>query len=122
MNETKSSLVLSDNVSIIEEEWGTLQWIVNGTTKTSDTMTLGRVTIRPGMSNPNHVHPNCSEILYVASGIIEHTFDGGTYVEMKAGDAISIPKGIWHHAHNIGNDDAVVIVTFDSALRETIGE
>ena len=56
------------------------------------------------------------------SGDVEHTLaDGGT-VRLAPGDSIVIPKGIWHHAVNVGQTEVVVVVAFDSAWRETIGE
>ena len=112
----------NQKVEKIETAWGSLQWLVKGADGVSEAMTLGRVTIRPGSSNPHHQHPNCEEVLYVESGEIEHTLPDGESVRMRHGDSIVIPQGIWHHARNIGDGDAVVIVAFNSAWRETIGE
>lgn len=122
MESTAKRLVKSDRVRIARTEWGTLQWLVTGGNGSSQEMTFGRVTINPGMANPLHQHPNCEEILYVESGHIEHTLPEGGFAEMTAGDAITIPEGIWHNARNIGSDEAVLIVAFNSAWRETIGE
>lgn len=116
------SLVKNEEIAIQQEHWGTLQWLITGKAKTSDTMTVGRVTIAAGHKNPNHYHPNCSEILYLISGQLEHTLPDGSYVAMHPGDSIVIPTGIWHHARNIGEEEAVVLVMFDSSNRETIGE
>ncbi len=117
-----SPLALADKVEVIETEWGTLQWLVTGERGTSREMTLGRVTIRPGMANPLHVHPNCEEILYVQHGHIEHTLPNGGTTELRAGDAIVIPQGVPHQARNLGDDDCVVVVAFSDAWRQTIGE
>jgi quercetin dioxygenase-like cupin family protein len=117
-----SVVVRNNEIKVHKEIWGTLQWLVNGSEGTSDTMTLGRVTIHPGMANPHHVHPNCSEILFVAAGTIRHTLPDGGSVTMHASDSIVIHRGVWHHAENIGDEEAVVLVAFDSAWRETIGE
>ena len=116
------SIIPNEQIPIHEEPWGTLQWLVSGSAKTSETMTVGRVTIKAGMKNPNHVHPNCSEILYLVSGKLEHTLPDGSYAPMKPGDSIVIEQGVWHHACSVGEEDAVVLVMFDSAKRETIGE
>ena len=37
---------------------------------------------------------------------------------MEAGDCIVLPQGGIHYAKNIGNEDAVVIVAFNSAHRK----
>src|SRR5690606_6214571 len=116
-------LVRNTDVDAIHTDWGSLRWLIRGSNGSSEEMTLGRVTINPGMANPLHQHPNCEEILYVESGRIEHTLpDGEGVVEMMTGDVIVIPQGKWHSARNIGSDEAVVIVAFNSAWRETIGE
>ena len=115
-------MISSEKAEVVETEWGTLQWLVTGQGGSSQAMTLGRVTIKPGMANPHHHHPNCEEILYVEAGEVEHTLPDGGTVKMKPGDAIVIPQGVWHHARNIGQDEVIVIVSFNDAWRETVGE
>jgi quercetin dioxygenase-like cupin family protein len=110
------------NVPIHQTDWGSLQWIINGPAGTSETMTVGRVTFKPRMANPHHMHPNCEEILYVVKGVIEHTVPDGDPVVLHPGDSIVIPKNVWHHATNVSDEEAEVIVMFDSAYRETVGE
>ena len=112
----------ADEIPVIEETWGTLQWLVSGRNGTSTTMTVGRVTIRPGMANPEHYHPNCEEVLFVQQGKIDHSLPSGGVVRLGAGDAIVIPQGIMHQARNAGTEEAVVIVAFNNAWRETVGE
>jgi quercetin dioxygenase-like cupin family protein len=85
-------------------------------------MTLGRVVFKPGQQNPPHYHPKSEEILYVISGRLEHTLpEGGTTI-LKAGDSIILPSGTMHYAKNVGTKDAVVIVAFDNAYRQALGE
>ena len=85
-------------------------------------MTFGRVTIKPGKTNPIHSHPNCEEILYVLSGSIEHSLPQGGRATLNPGDCIVLEQGSEHQARNIGTEEAVVLVAFNSANRETIGE
>lgn len=116
------TVIPNDNIEVIQTSWGSLQWLINGKDGSSEAMTLGRVTIKPGMANPHHHHPNCEEILYVEAGEILHTLPNGDNAAMKPGDTIVIPQGILHHARNIGKEEAVLIVAFNSAWRETAGE
>ena len=118
----QAKYIPGNSVKIIKEDWGTLQWLVNAKNNTSSTMTVGRVTFKPGMSNPFHHHPNCNEVLYVVSGTIEHTLDSGRKTKMSPGDVIVIPGGLKHSARNTGDKEAVVVVSFDNADRITIGE
>ncbi len=89
---------------------------------TSDNLTLGRVTFKPGESNPGHHHPNCEEILFVVSGTIEHTLPEGGTTLLEPGDCVVLPTGNKHFAKNVGDDEAVVIVAFSAGDRQTIGE
>ncbi len=111
---------LSSQVPVDRASWGTLQWMVNRQNGSSTRMTVGRVTIDPGQSNPLHQHPNCEEVLYVLSGRIAHTLPNGGSVALEPGDCIVIEPGIFHRAVNIGSEPAVVLVAFNSADRQTI--
>ena len=100
----------------IETPWGSLCWLAGRAFGNSDDMTVGRVTIKPGMCNPRHRHPNCDEVLYLLHGTLEHTLDEQTVV-VHAGDTVSVRRGVFHNATNIGNRDADMIVVFSSADR-----
>ncbi|CAG7629939.1 cupin domain-containing protein [Paenibacillus allorhizosphaerae] len=117
-----AAVVTNSEIPVHKEDWGTLQWLISGRGGTSETMTIGRVTFNPGRGNPQHMHPNCTEVLHVVSGVIRHTLPGGEMVVMNPGDSIVIPQGVWHHAENMQDTEAVVMVVFDSAWRDTIGE
>jgi quercetin dioxygenase-like cupin family protein len=102
--------------------WGELTWFASSSLGNQNDITVGRCVLRAGCENPLHYHPNCSEVLVVAQGTIEHTAAGGKVAIMQAGDVASIPPDIVHHARNIGTEDAVVWISFSSAARETVGD
>lgn len=104
------------------QEWGALTWFANRELGNSEDVTVGRCLLNPGQSNPRHYHPNCSEVLVVFQGKIRHTIDSGETVEMNEGDTIAVPPNVWHQANNIGEDDAILLIVFTSADRQTIGE
>ena len=105
----------------IETDWGSLCWLAGRDFGNSDDMTVGRVIIKAGMSNPPHRHPNCDEVLYLLQGTLEHTLDDETVI-VNAGDTLSIRKHVFHRAKNIGDCDADLIVVFSSADRKAEGE
>lgn len=111
----------TSNYQVERMPWGQLVWMVAGRLNNSATMTVGRCHIEPGRENPRHHHPNCDEVLYVLQGAIEHSA-GDSVVGMWAGDTISIPAGVVHNARNVGVDEAVFVISFNSADRHTIGE
>lgn len=100
-----------------DENWGSLLWLANGELGNADGLTLGRVVIKRGQSNPRHRHPNCEEVLYLLGGELQHTLGDETFT-LRAGDTLSIPAGVWHNAVSGGEQDADMIVVYDSAQRE----
>jgi len=104
-----------------EFDWGTIHWLVSGKLGSSDSMTFGKVIIKVGQANPHHGHSNCDEILHLLSGRLEHSA-GDEVLRMEPGDTMSIPKGVVHNAKAVGDEDAVMVIAFSSAHRETIGE
>lgn len=107
--------------AVEEQDWGRLVWMVSGALGNSTVLTVGKCFIKPGRANPPHYHPNCDEVLHVVRGHIEHRVDH-EYVEMKAGDTISIPTGVMHNARNIGAGEAEFLITFSTANRQVVGE
>lgn len=101
-------------------DWGRLTWFVEG--PHSEHQTVGRCILKPGRGNPRHRHPNCEEVLTVLSGSIRHTGPEGEWVPMQAGESVTIPANVWHHAENTGEGEAVLLIAFSSPNRETEGE
>jgi len=101
----------------IEEDWGSLTWLANKVLTNCEDLTVGRVIIKRGMSNPRHCHPNCSEVLYLLKGTIRHIIGDEAFV-MKAGDTSITPAGVMHIAINLGDEDADMIVVYPSGQRQ----
>lgn len=102
--------------------WGNLTWFASQPQGNQNNITVGRCTLLPGAENPRHLHPNCSEVLVVGEGLIEHTGADGRMHVMQPGDVVSIPPNVVHQARNIGPGRAVLWIAFSSAARETRGE
>lgn len=115
----KATVIHNRDIPVNTAEWGSLQWLVSGQTAPGTTMTLGRVTFKPGQSNPTHTHLNCEEILFVVQGALEHTLPQGGTARLETGDCIVLPPGGAHTAKNVGSDKAVVIVAFSAPDRQT---
>jgi quercetin dioxygenase-like cupin family protein len=105
----------------IRAPWGELRWLAEQKLGNANGITLGRVTILPGQSNPRHSHPNCEEVLYLLSGQLEHTV-GKNRTLLGPGDTITVAPGVFHNATNVGAEPADMIVAFSSAVREFLPE
>jgi quercetin dioxygenase-like cupin family protein len=101
--------------------WGSLCWLAGGELGNATGLTLGRVVIFRGASNPRHCHPNCEEVLYLLSGSLEHTL-GEETVLLNPGDTLHIPAGVFHSARSVGDDEADMMVAYSSAAREFVLE
>ena len=100
----------------VQEDWGCLRWLAGKAVGNAEGLTLGRVTIRAGQSNPSHSHGNCEEALYLMAGRLEH-FVGSESVVLEPGDTLVVPAGLAHHARCIGPEDADMIVAYSSGDR-----
>jgi len=118
----KAIILKADNCEIMTAEWGALTWFASAKLKNSQDMTLGKCVINPGCENPMHSHPNCHEILVVMQGEILHTIEEGKEVALKPGDTITLPPNLPHKARNTSDVDAVLLIAFSSADRQTRGE
>src|SRR5438876_1056637 len=104
-----------------EEEWGSLTWLANRQIGNAEGLTLGRVLIKRGQSNPRHAHLLCEEALYLLRGRLAHTI-GEEQVILEAGDTLTIPAGVFHNAVSIGEEDADMIVAYSSGSRDFVLE
>jgi quercetin dioxygenase-like cupin family protein len=105
----------SDAKAVVED-WGTLTWLASAALTCSD-ITVGRVVIKPGRSNPRHCHDRCEEVLYLLRGGLTHSL-GDETIEMTAGDTLIVPPGVMHNAMNQGRTDAEMIVAYSNGNRD----
>ena len=122
MNQPKIQVLPHRDAEVAPQSWGELTWYANRALGNSDEVTVGRCLLRPGQSNPRHFHPNCSEILVVFRGAIRHTIEGDQTAELNEGDTVCVAPQVWHQATNVGDSDALLLIVFTSADRETVGE
>jgi mannose-6-phosphate isomerase-like protein (cupin superfamily) len=64
-----------------------------------DGFTIGAPHIAGDPPHDGEMHPDGDELLYVISGAARVTLElaaGDTHVDLGAGDALVIPKGVWH--------------------------
>ena len=107
--------------AINNQPWGSLCWVANQEVGNVEDLTLGRVVIKRGQSNPRHAHPSCEEVLYLLSGRLEHTLGNETY-SLEPGDTLAIPPGVFHNAVSTGEEDAVMIVAYSTGKRDFVLE
>ena len=105
------------NSKRIDEPWGSLNWLASVPIGNAEGVTVGRVLIKPGQSNPRHSHTTCEEVLYLLHGRLEH-YMGDEKVILEAGDTLVVAPYVAHYATNIGNENADMIVAYSSGERD----
>jgi mannose-6-phosphate isomerase-like protein (cupin superfamily) len=64
-----------------------------------DGFTVGAPELTGDAPHDGEVHPDGDELLYLIAGAVTVTLelaDGDRLVELGAGDAVVVPKGVWH--------------------------
>ncbi len=102
-------------------DWGCLRWLADGKKGNAQGLTLGRVSILPGKSNPRHAHCCCDEILYLLKGTLAHTVGDDTVI-LQAGDTLTVAPGVFHNATALGDEEADMIVAYSSPERDFVLE
>jgi len=106
-----------DPASGVSHSWGWLNMISEEATTGVDGVTVGMAKIEPGEENPLHIHANCSEIILLLRGSVEHVV-GGDVVDLSAGDLLIVPRGVQHQARSVGSAPAEMVVVYNSGYRE----
>ncbi len=105
----------TDSQTIVES-WGSLTWLASKELTGSD-ITVGRVVIKQGRSNPRHRHDTCEEVLYLTRGALDHALDDQV-VHLEVGDTLIVPAGVAHNAESVGDCDAEMIVVYSTGSRD----
>jgi mannose-6-phosphate isomerase-like protein (cupin superfamily) len=105
-----------DAGSGVEHPWGWLNFVSELATTRVDGVTVGMANIVPSSENPLHIHGNCSEIILLLSGSVEHVV-GEQIVDLTAGDVLIVPPGVPHQARSVGSTPAEMVVVYNSGQR-----
>jgi oxalate decarboxylase/phosphoglucose isomerase-like protein (cupin superfamily) len=105
-------LVKPGDVTTMTFDWGSIKWFVTPSTVPGAGSTLGEVIVNPGQGHARHNHPNAEEVIYVISGEATQMVDDGEPFVIHEGDAVHIPKGVWHSTYNTTWRPLRLIVTY----------
>ena len=120
MNYTVLTAAESES-TYIKEPWGSLRWLASAPIGNAEGVTVGHVIIHPGQANPRHSHTTCEEVLYLLRGRLRHSM-GDESVILEAGDTLTVAAHVVHHAVNVGEEDAEMIVAYSSGVRDFVAE
>ena len=102
-------------------DWGAMYWLGNQEIGNTKGLSMATMVMKPGAVGVSHHHPNCEEVLYLIKGRLEHHI-GDEVIVQEPGDFVTIGAHVSHHAINIADEDAEVIIAFSSAARTFVPE
>lgn len=105
-------LVTPGDVTTMTFDWGSIKWFVTPYVIQGARSSLGEVIVNPGKGHARHNHPDADEVIYVISGEGLQMVDDGAPFPIKEGDAVHIPKGVWHSTENTTWRSLRLIVTY----------
>ncbi|TDE15140.1 cupin domain-containing protein [Actinomadura sp. 6K520] len=105
-------LVNPGDVTTMTFDWGSIKWFVTPSSVPGAGSTLGEVIVNPGKGHARHNHPGAEEVIYVISGEAAQMVDDGKPFRIGEGDAVHIPKGVWHSTYNTTWRPLRLIVTY----------
>ena len=103
-------------------DWGAIKWFVTPELTQGAGITFGEVVLQPGRGHDRHNHPESEEILYVLSGEGEQMLDDGEAFNVKPGDAIYVPIGVFHSTRNTGWEPMRLLALYNPGGPEKVLE
>ncbi|WP_022835819.1 cupin domain-containing protein [Salisaeta longa] len=115
-----AAITTADDVDTLQFDWGTLQMLSDPHSTGADSSSFGLVHVHPGSGHARHNHPEADEIIFVRSGTGTQMLDDKDPVAIGPGDAIYIPKGVYHATQNTGEESLELIIVYTPAGPEQI--
>ena len=114
----RCKITRKEDVDQLVFDWGKLNFLSDEPTTGATSFSFGLVELAVGKGHTRHNHPGVDEIIYVAAGEGDQMLDDKEPVRVKAGDAIWIPKDIFHSTVNRGATPMQLIVVYSPAGAE----
>ena len=103
-------------------DWGAIKWFVTPGLTEGAGITFGEVVLQPSRGHDRHNHPESEEILYVLSGEGEQMLDDGDPFEVKPGETIYVPTGVFHATRNTGWEPMRLLALYNPGGPEKVLE
>ena len=103
-------------------DWSAIKWFVTPELTEGAGITFGEVVLQPGRGHDRHNHPESEEILYVLSGEGEQMLDDREPFEVKPGDTIYVPTGVFHSTKNTGWEPMRLLALYNPGGPEKVLE
>ena len=102
------------------DSWGSMAWMAN-LSLSGSSVTVGRLVLLPGCSDPLHSHSNADEVIFLLRGKVRVQL-GGAEMDLGPGDALTIPLRVTHQIKNTGKEAAEMTLSYSSGIRKYTAE
>ncbi len=102
------------------EPWESITWMANQPLSGSS-VAVSRLILYPGFTNSLHSHSNADEVIFLLRGKVRVKL-GRAELELKAGDALTIPLKVAHQIKNTGDGEAEMTLSYSSGVRKYMSE
>lgn len=103
--------------NIEQHPWGQMEWLADHASHPGAQTSLAKMVVKPGVDTPLHRHDNCSEVLHVLQGEIEIHVGMSDSTRLTAGETHVFPAYMPHSLSNVGENEAVLMLSFSNANR-----
>jgi oxalate decarboxylase/phosphoglucose isomerase-like protein (cupin superfamily) len=101
-------------------DWGIIKPLIATDNTEGGDCSLMHVILFPGKGHDRHNHPGSDEILYILSGRGDQMIDDGEPKPVVPGDAVWIPKGVFHSTLNTSYEPMVILAVYAPAGAEEV--
>ncbi len=108
MDDQQALIRSVDDMPADNRRGGDVRTLLSPKTVGSTSGFMGVATIEPGDWISEHYHPYSEEFLYVVRGTIVARLDGQGH-DLRAGQAILVPKDVKHRLANEGGEEAFIV-------------
>lgn len=109
---------MSNKSPRIEEfPWGRVEWLADHASHPGAKTSLAKMIVKPGAETPLHRHDNCSEVIHILEGSVELQVSTHAPSSLKAGETYLFPAYTPHSLRNVGDGEAVVMLSLSNANR-----
>lgn len=100
--------VAADDVAPNRKRGGDIRVLLSPLSVGATSGFMGLATLAAGERVSEHRHPYSEEFVYVTGGAVKVTADGQE-IEVRAGEAVMIPKDTPHKLRNAGSEPATAV-------------
>lgn len=112
------TITRNEDVDQLNFDWGQIHILSETSVTGAESFSFGYVELAPDKGHVRHNHPTADEVIYVLAGEGDQMLDDKDPVQVKAGDCIWIPKGVYHATVNRGTEPMRLIVVYSPAGAE----